>query len=217
MNPLEHVRDRVAGACARAGRDPREVTLVAVSKGHSVAAIESQLLAHSQRVLGESRVQEWLPKAEVLPTDLEWHLIGHLQRNKVRFCLPFALLHSVDSGRLAEALNAEGVARGHRFPILLQVNVSGEASKYGLSLAEVPEVVARVTDSPGLELQGLMTIAPYDPDAERARPHFAALKRLADRYAGGRTSMGMSGDFEVAIEEGANWLRVGSALFEPEA
>ena len=198
----------------RVGRNPDEVTLVAVSKGQDVASIEAQLLAKGQRVLGESRIQEWQPKAAALPADLEWHLIGHLQRNKVRFCHDFALIHSVDSWRLAEALSAEGLARQRRFPILLQVNVSGEASKHGLTPSELSEVVARVSEAPGLSLRGLMTMAPYHPDPERARPHFRALRALAERYAEGRTSMGMSGDYEVAIEEGATWIRVGSALFE---
>ena len=190
---------------------------MAVSKGRDIASIEGRLLAKGQRVLGESRIQEWQPKAAALPSDLEWHLIGHLQRNKVRFCHPFALIHSVDSWRLAEALSVEGLAHRRRFPILLQVNVSGEASKHGITPNELPDVVARVLDAPGLELCGLMTMAPFDANPERARPHFRALHTLATRYAGGRTSMGMSGDFEVAIEEGATWIRIGGALFESDA
>jgi PLP dependent protein len=217
VNALERVRARIAAACARVGRDPHEVTLVAVTKGQAPAAIAEQLLRHGQRVLGEGRVQEWQPKAAALPADLEWHLIGHLQRNKARFCRPFALIHSVDSWRLAAALHEEGLAHGHRYRILLQVNVSGEASKYGLPPSELPDVVARIAEAPGVELRGLMTMAPFDPDPERARPHFRALRQLADRYAGGRTSMGMSGDYEVAIEEGASWVRIGGALFEADA
>jgi pyridoxal phosphate enzyme (YggS family) len=216
VSALERVRARLKAACARVGRDPAEVTLVAVSKGRSAEVIAAQLLHHGQRVLGESRIQEWQSKAATLPGDLEWHLIGHLQRNKVRFCLPFALIHGVDSWRLAAALSEEGVAQSHRYPILLQVNVSEEASKYGLTSDELPDVVARIADAPGVVLQGLMTIAPYHPDPEQARPHFRRLQQLAERYAHGRTSMGMSGDYEVAIEEGARWVRIGGALFEPD-
>lgn len=214
---LEAVLERIAAACARAGRDRSEVTLVAVTKGHGAEEIERVLLQHGVRDLGENRVQEYREKAPLLPSELQWHFIGHLQRNKARFASEFALLHGVDSWRLIAALSEEGVRAGRDVPLLLQVNVSGEASKYGFTPAEVPEVVARMADLPGLALQGLMTMAPYDPDPERARPHFRALAKLAAAHAGGRTSMGMSGDFEVAIEEGANWVRVGGALFTPSA
>ncbi len=212
---LADVRERIERACARVDRDPRDVRLVAVSKGHDAATVRSALLDRGHRVLGESRVQEWRPKAEVLGDDVEWHLVGHLQTNKVRYCRRFALLHGLDSARLVAALESDGERHGHLFPVLLQVNVAGEDSKHGVDPDGLADLVARVRDAEHLRLEGLMTMAPYDPDPERARPVFRALRALAERYTDGRTSMGMTGDFEVAIEEGATWIRVGTALFTP--
>lgn len=213
---LADVRERIAGACARAGRDPREVRLVAVTKGHDADAVRAAVVDRGHRVLGENRVQEWRAKAEALGPDVEWHLVGHLQTNKVRYCRTFALLHAVDSTRLVAALEADGARHEHVYPVLLQVNVAGEDSKHGIAPAGLADLVARVRDAPHVRLEGLMTMAPYDPDPERARPVFRALRGLAERHAGGLTSMGMSGDFEVAIEEGATWIRVGTALFAPD-
>lgn len=210
---VDEVRARIEAACARSGRDPAEVELVAVSKGRSLPELQQRLLAKGQRLLGESRVQEWRSKAEALGDAVRWHLIGHLQTNKVRFCRGFELLHAVDSPRLVEALEAEGARDGHVFPLLLQLNLAGEPSKHGVSPAELPDLVRLVEGCAHLRLEGLMTIAPFHPDPEQARPVFRELRTLADRHAMGRTSMGMSQDFEVAVEEGARWLRVGSALF----
>lgn len=224
---IEDVRARIEAACMRSGRDPADVELVAVSKGRSTAELRDRLLAKGQRLLGESRVQEWRDKAEALNKELpgqglpgqglRWHLIGHLQTNKVRFCRDFELLHAVDSPRLVEALEAEGAKDGHVFPILLQTNVSGEHSKHGAAIHDLPDLVRLVEGCAHLRLEGLMTIAPFHADPERSRPVFRELRALADRHAGGRTSMGMSQDFEVAVEEGASWLRVGSALFSEAA
>lgn len=213
---LADVRERIERACARAGRDPGDVRLVAVTKGHDAEAVRAAVVDHGHRVLGESRVQEWRTKAEALGPDVEWHLVGHLQTNKVRYCRAFALLHGVDSARLIDALEADGERHEHVFPVLLQVNVAGESAKYGVDPAGLGDLVARVRDAPHVRLEGLMTIAPYGPDPESARPVFRALRALAERYAKGRTSMGMSGDFEVAIEEGATWIRLGSVLFTTE-
>lgn len=213
---LADVRERIARACARAGRGPGEVRLVAVTKGHDADAVRAAVLDRGHRVLGESRVQEWRAKAEALGPDVEWHLVGHLQTNKVRYCRGFALLHGVDSARLIDALEGDGARHDHVFPVLLQVNVAGERAKHGVDPAGLADLVSRLDDAPHVRLEGLMTMAPYDPDPERARPVFRALRTLAERHADGRTSMGMSGDFEVAIEEGATWIRVGSALFAPE-
>ncbi len=210
---LSQVRNRIDGACARAGRSPDDVRLVAVCKGHDVAEIRRALLERGQRVLAENRVQAWQAKVDDLGPEVEWHLIGHLQTNKVRFCRPFALLHGVDSLRLIDALESEGAKDGHVFPVLLQVNVAGEDQKFGVAPGEVEDLVARLLTRPHVRLEGLMTIAPFHADPERARPIFRALQALAERHAAGRTSMGMSGDFEVAIEEGATWVRIGSALF----
>jgi PLP dependent protein len=207
------VRHRIERACARVGRDPGEVRLVAVTKGHDADEIRRVLLDRGERVLGENRVQAWRAKAGAVGPGVTWHLVGHLQTNKVRYCRAFALLHGVDSARLVDALEAEGAKHDHVFPVLLQVNVAGESSKHGVAPAELADLVAHVVERPHVRLEGLMTIAPYDPDPERARPIFRALRALADRHAAGHTSMGMSGDFEVAIEEGATWVRIGSALF----
>jgi pyridoxal phosphate enzyme (YggS family) len=212
---LADVRRRIEAACAAAGRDPSDVTLVAVTKGHGPDQVRRALLDQGHRDLGENRVQEWQTKAEALGPDVAWHLVGHLQTNKVRFCAPFALIHSLDSARLADALEAEGARRGHVFPVLLQVNVAGEAQKHGVAPSEVAELTRHLGSLAHVRLDGLMTIAPYADDPERARPVFRALRELADRHAFGRTSMGMSGDLEVAIEEGATWVRVGRAAFEP--
>lgn len=212
---LADVRRRLEAACAAAGRDPADVVLVAVTKGQDAATIRRELLDRGHRVLGENRVQEWREKHEELGADVAWHLVGHLQTNKVRYCAPFALIHSVDSERLADALEDEGARRGHVFPVLLQVNVAGEERKHGVAPAALPDLVRHVASLAHVRLEGLMTIAPYGADPERARPVFRELRALADRHAHGRTSMGMSGDLEVAVAEGATWVRVGRALFEP--
>jgi PLP dependent protein len=209
------VRERIAAACARVGRDPTGVTLVAVTKGRSPDELRA-LVDAGQHALAENRVQAWRDASAVLEgREVAWHLIGHLQRNKVRFCRPFELIHSLDSLRLAEALDAEGARHEHRFDVLVQVNVSGEESKYGVDPAALPALLEQLARLPFVRVRGLMTMAPYDDDPERARPHFRALRELGGRFALHELSMGMSGDFEVAIEEGATLVRIGSALFTP--
>lgn len=211
---LDDVLARIGEACGRCGRDPTEVRLVAVTKGREAAEVQRVLLRRGHRRLGENRVQEWRAKADGMGPGIEWHLVGHLQTNKVRFCRPFALLHGVDSARLVEALEADGRRHDHVFPVLLQVNVAGEDTKHGIAPSALGDLLARARDARWVRVEGLMTMAPYDPDPERARPAFRALRELAERHGVDRTSMGMSGDFEVAVEEGATWLRVGRALFE---
>lgn len=210
---LPEVLHRIEAACARAGRDPSGVTLVAITKGHDVEEIRRRVLAHGHRILGENRVQEWRAKAEALGQEVEWHLVGHLQRNKVKLVAGVELIHSLDSERLADALEAEGARRDVVFRTLLQVNVSGETRKYGVAPAEAPALARHVASLGHVTLEGLMTMAPYSDDPESSRPHFRALRRLGDTLAVPGLSMGMSGDFEVAVEEGATWVRVGSALF----
>jgi PLP dependent protein len=214
---LAAVRARLEQACAHARRDPAEVRLIAVTKGQSVAVIQG-VLAHGQTVLGESRVQEWRAKAEALGgagPEVEWHLIGSLQTNKVRYCRPFHTLHSLNSERLADALEAFAERHDHRFRVLVEVNVGGEANKQGVSLQDAPALVRYAQGLPHLEVAGLMTIAPY-ADPEVVRPMFKDLRKLRDTLALRELSMGMSGDFEVAAEEGATYVRVGSALFARE-
>ncbi len=210
---LPEVLERIARAAARGGRSADAVRLVAVTKGRTLEEIQRCVLAYGRFPLGESRVQEARPKMEALP-GAEWHFIGPLQRNKVKFMRPFALVHSIDSVRLAEALARRASREGWRARVLLQVNVAREPQKHGVFVEELADAVARVRELEALELVGLMTMAPYTERPEEVRWVFRELSRLADRYNLAERSMGMSGDFEVAVEEGATLVRVGRALFE---
>ena len=216
---LDSVRRRIASAALRVGRDPSEVELVAISKTHPAERIREAVEA-GQLVFGENRVQEAVMKIPDLPGNLRWHFIGSMQSNKVRKALPlFELFHSVDSRALALDFDRIASECGLFPRVLLEVNVSGEASKHGFA----PEVLERELDGllslPRLQVEGFMTMAPLAPEAESSRRYFAALRKLRDRLAVrsgipfATLSMGMSGDFEVAVEEGATLLRVGSALF----
>ncbi len=220
---LAGVEDRIAAACRRAGRARDEVRLVAVTK--TVSAEVAALLPGLGVVdLGESRPQELWRKVEVLPPgSVRWHLIGHLQRNKVERTLPLVhLIHSVDSLRLLDALEQEAAKRQLTVPVLLEVNASGEANKHGFTPEEVPSLAPRLAAPGRVHVVGLMTMAALDEAPEKARPTFAELRRLRDRlraelgegHALEHLSMGMSNDYEVAVEEGATLVRVGSALFE---
>ena len=210
--PISAVRSRLERACLRAHRDPAEVTLIAVTKGRDTSAVQTNILNAGQNILGESRVQEWRKKAAELQ-GLEWHLIGNLQTNKVKYCRPFHTLHTLNSERLADALEAFGEKQGHTFRVLLEVNVAGEANKQGVSPTEAVGLARYTQGLPHLDLTGVMTIAPYSDDPAASRPVFRALRNLRDKLALRELSMGMSGDFEVAAEEGATYVRVGSALF----
>lgn len=212
MSGLLEVRARLGAACARARRNPLEVTLIAVTKGQSAASVREHVLAHGHTVLGESRVQEWRDKAAALP-GVQWHLIGNLQTNKVKYCRAFHTLHSLNSARLADALETYGAKHGHVFRVMLEVNVAGEANKQGVPLGEAEALTRYARSLPHLDVAGLMTIAPYHDDPERSRPVFRTLRELRDTLGLKDLSMGMSGDFEVAVEEGATYVRVGSALF----
>lgn len=213
------VRRRIAAACERAGRDPTSVRLVAVTKYATVEAIR-ELVALGHRDLGENRPQQLLERAASIDAEVRWHLIGTLQRNKARKVLPVAsLVHSADSVRLLESLDRLAAELSLRPRVLLEVNVSGEQSKHGFVPEGLRAAWPQVAAFPHLDIAGLMTMAPYADDPETARPFFRELRRLRDELAAaGRIplpelSMGMSGDFEVAIEEGATIVRVGSALF----
>jgi PLP dependent protein len=216
MTIEQNVRDlqqRIASACAGAGRSPDEVTLVAVSKTVQADAIEAAFNA-GIRHFGESRVQEAKTKIEQLQRlkpDINWHMVGHLQTNKAKTAaVIFDIIHSVDSLKLAEALNN---CSPRRLPILVQVNVSAEATKGGFMLSEVQETVKQMRRLPNLDIQGLMTIAPWVDNAEEVRPVFRHLRQLRDALGLKHLSMGMSDDFEVAIEEGATLVRIGRAIF----
>ncbi len=210
---LPKVLERIQQACRRAGRNPQEVCLVAVTKGHSVAEIRERVLAFGDYPLGESRIQEALPKMAELAA--QWHFIGPLQRNKAKFAVRFDLIHSIDSLRLAEAVARKATEAGKQQRVLLELNLGREPQKHGFLEEELPEAMAQIQALPGLRVEGLMTVAPYSPDPQAVRPIFAQLSRLADRYQLPERSMGMSGDFEVAVEEGATLVRVGQALFQP--
>jgi pyridoxal phosphate enzyme (YggS family) len=216
---IETVKQRIADACARSDRDVDSVKLVAVSKRKSPDAVRA-LAESGLEVFGESRVQEATQKIPLCPTGLTWHMIGHVQRNKARdVARLFSYVHSVDSLRLLEALDGAAADAGKTLPVLLEVNVSGEGSKFGLTPAEVPAVLERCQALMNLDVSGVMTIPPFAPEAEEARPYFARLRELRDEWRDesgfplDELSMGMSHDFEIAIEEGATWIRLGTILF----
>lgn len=223
MNPvapqLAAVRTALAAAARGAGRDPAGVRLVAVSKTHPAAAVAAAAAA-GQTVFGESRVQEARDKIPAGPPGLEWHFIGHLQKNKVRQALPlFSFFHSIDSPGLAAALDRVAGETGRTVEGLLEVNISGEATKYGFTPDQLRAELPALLRLPHLRVRGLMTMAPYSENPEDARPVFRALRELRDELQTAHShplpelSMGMSGDFAPAIEEGATLVRIGSSIF----
>jgi len=216
---LEQVRERIALAAARAGRAPSEITLVAVSKTKPPEMVR-EAVAAGATILGENRVQEAESKiAELRDLPAVWHLIGHLQTNKAnKAVLLFDLIHSVDSPRLVEAVNRAAQSIGKRQAILLQVNIAGEEQKFGIPPGEFEHLLDYALAVPAVEVKGLMVMPPFSENPEEARPYFRALRDLAARYTnelGNRPelSMGMTGDFEVAIEEGSTMVRIGTAIF----
>ena len=214
---LSAVRARIADACRGAGRDPAEVTLVAVSKRHPPEAIR-RAYAAGQRVFGENYVQELVEKAEALSdlADLRWHFIGHLQRNKAKDVVRIgAAVETVDSVRLAGALGERARATARPIAVWVQVNVAGEAQKSGCSPEALPAILAAVRADAGLELRGLMTVPPLGDDPEASRPWFRRLRELGAAEGVTGLSMGMSDDLEVALQEGATVVRVGTAIFGP--
>ena len=216
---LREVRGRIGAACARAGRDPAEVEIVAVTKTHGAETVNEAWDA-GLAIVGENKVQEAAWKREASVSGPSWHLIGHLQTNKVRVALAtFDFIHSVDSLKLIDRIAEVARETGVSPHVLLEVNVSGEKSKTGMPPAEVPGAIARILETGSIWLEGLMTMAPFSENPEDARPHFRRLRELRDemesRFGIGlpRLSMGMSGDYEVAVEEGATWIRLGTVLF----
>lgn len=223
-NNLRRVEERIADAAARVGRDPADVTLVTVTKTRSLDEVRAVIEAGAMD-LGENYAQELEAKAEALAdAKVRWHAIGHVQTNKVRKLVGLVhLVHSVDSLRLAKEIDLRAGAAGRGLPVLLQVNVSGEESKFGLAPEEVLPLAREVAGMGAARLAGLMTMPPYSADPEDSRPHFVALRELRDRLVSAgvpadrlhHLSMGMTGDFEVAVEEGATLVRVGTAIFGP--
>lgn len=218
---LKEVQSRIARACEKSGRNPEEVTLIAVSKTKPISMIQEAIEA-GQTVFGENKVQELCSKYEELPKNLSWHMIGHLQRNKVKYIADkVTLIHSVDSLRLAETIEQEGIRHNRIIPVLIEVNVAGEESKFGVSVEETIPLISQIAQLPHVKIQGLMTIAPFVEDPEENRPVFAALRQLSVDIKGKNMnnvdmailSMGMTNDYEIAVEEGATMVRVGTGIF----
>lgn len=216
---LQNIRERLAEATRRSGRPPEAATLVAVSKTYPVEVIQ-EAVAAGQRVFGENRVQEIVLKQPQLPGRLEWHLIGPLQSNKVRKVLPLVrMLHAVDSLDIARDINRIAGELGLHPRVLIEVNLAAESSKHGFSPPALRDQLEALYGLDRLYIQGLMCIPPFDPDSERSRRHFVQLRELREelQVRGGaplpELSMGMSHDFEAAAEEGATFVRVGSAIF----
>ncbi len=218
---LAEVEDKIQKACERAGRKREEVTLIAVSKTKPVSMLQ-EAYDLGVRIYGENKVQEIVDKYDVLPDDIHWHMIGHLQRNKIKYIVDKVdLIHSVDSVRLAEAINKEAEKKNVIVPVLIEVNVAEEESKFGFNTDDVMEFVESIKDLSNIRVMGLMTIAPFVADPEENRPIFAQLRQLSvdidskkyDNITMSILSMGMTNDYEVAIEEGATMVRVGTGIF----
>jgi len=216
---VRRAQERIAEACAKVRRNPNSVEIVGVTKTHGPDVVREAWEA-GIRLFGENKVQEAAWKIPASVSGPEWHLIGHLQRNKVRPALElFSVVHSVDSVKLLEQIERAAEEGGHRPEILLEVNVAGEASKSGLRPEDVPAAIECALGCRNLTLTGLMTMAPFCPDPEMTRPVFAKLRECRDKWEQAfnvglpRLSMGMSNDFAVAVEEGATWVRLGTVLF----
>lgn len=218
---FEEVEAKIQAACKRCGRNREEITLVAVSKTKPVSMLQ-EAYELGTRTFGENKVQEIMDKYPVLPQDISWHMIGHLQRNKVKYIIDkVSLIHSVDSFRLAEAIEKEAAKKNLIANILIEVNVAKEETKFGIMPEDLEELIDQITAFPHIRVRGLMTIAPYVANPEENRVYFQRLRKLAvdigakkaDNVTMSILSMGMTNDYEVAIEEGATMVRVGTGLF----
>lgn len=218
---IGQVRERIAAACARAGRDPAGVRIVAAAKTRTPREVR-EASECGLDIIGENKVQEARAKRPLCPDGLRWHMIGHLQSNKAKDAARlFEMIHSVDSIKLLRALDAACAAAGSEMPVCLEVNVSGEGAKFGLAPAAVPAALEAANGLMRLRIAGVMTMPPFAPEAEQSRKWFRKLRELRDRWAAesghelAELSMGMSDDFEVAVEEGATMVRLGTVLFGP--
>lgn len=218
---IARVRSDIAESCAKSNRNPEDVTLITVSKTKPVALLQEAYDAGS-RDFGENKVQEMLDKIPQMPSDVRWHMIGHLQRNKVKYIVDKVfLIHSVDSLRLAEEISKEAVKKQVVANILVEVNVAQEESKFGTTTAEAIALVEAISVLPGIQIKGLMTIAPFVENGESNRTFFQKLRQLSvdiaekniDNVSMSVLSMGMTGDYRVAVEEGATYVRVGTGIF----
>lgn len=221
LENIKKIEENIKIACEKAGRSPEEVTLIAVSKTYPYTAIE-EALPSGVIDFGENKVQELCEKYEILPDNIRWHMIGHLQRNKVKY-LPgkVTLIHSVDSLRLAEQIEKEFAKADQTANILIEVNMAEEESKFGITAQQTEELVREISKFPHIKIHGLMTIAPYTENPETNRLYFRNMKKIAVDIKGKNIdnvnmnilSMGMTGDYQVAIEEGATMVRVGTGIF----
>ena len=218
---LQQVHANIEKACALSGRKPDEVTLVAVSKTKPVSMLQEAYDAGA-RVFGENKVQEIMDKYDQLPSDIKWHMIGHLQRNKVKYIIDkVAMIHSVDSLRLAQTIEQEAAKKDIVMPVLLEVNVAEEESKFGLKVDEVLPLLQEISEFSHIQVNGLMTIAPFVENPEENREVFRTLKKLSvdisakniNNVTMSVLSMGMTGDYEVAVQEGSTMVRVGTGIF----
>lgn len=218
---IQEVRKNIKEACERAGRVPEEVQLIAVSKTKPIEMLQ-EAYNTGVREFGENYVQELVDKIEVLPPDIHWHMIGHLQRNKVKYIVgKVKLIHSVDSFRLAEEINKEALKKNVQADILIEVNVALEKNKFGFTLENAAEEIERMSDFSNVTIKGLMTSAPFVANPEENRKYFRQLKQLSvdinakniDNVHMDILSMGMTNDYIVAVEEGATMVRVGTAIF----
>ena len=215
------IEENIVKACERAGRERSEITLVAVSKTKPVSML-SEIYECGVRDFGENKVQEICEKRDLLPSDIRWHMIGHLQRNKVKYIVnDTTLIHSVDSYRLAEEINVQAKKINRIIPILIEINIADESSKFGIAKEEALQLAEEISHLDGIQIRGLMTIAPYVENPEENRPYFKKIRELAvdiakeniDNVSMDILSMGMTGDYAVAIEEGATIVRVGTGIF----
>jgi len=220
---ITSVQERIARAAERAGRDPSRICLVAVTKGIAVDRIR-QVAEAGVQIAGENKVQDALQKVKELQNLVSWHMVGHLQRNKAREAVRiFDLVHSLDSLGLAQEMNSRALNAGRIMDVLVQVNTSREETKSGVDPAQLEGLLTEISSCKGLAVRGLMTIGPFAPDPEQARPCFRMLRELQEKIVDAHIphiemeylSMGMTGDFEVAVEEGANMVRIGTAIFGP--
>lgn len=218
---LAYVEEQITKACEKAGRNREDVTLIAVSKTKPVSLVE-EVIDCGIREFGENKVQEIMDKYETVKTPVNWHMIGHLQRNKVKYIVDkVCLIHSVDSYRLAEMIDQEAAKKGVNCDILIEVNIAKEDTKYGVMEEEVLPLVEQISKLSNIRIKGLMTIAPFVENSEKNRVHFRNLRNLyvdikkknIDNVDMKILSMGMTNDYEVAIEEGATMVRVGTGIF----
>ena len=218
---IESVQNKIKNACIKSGRNTNTAHLIAVSKTKPVSMLQ-QAYDAGIRDFGENKVQEILEKYDQLPEDIRWHMIGHLQRNKVKYIIDkVCLIHSVDSLRLAEEISKEAIKHNLTMPILIELNIAEESSKFGLTFEECEDMIRKISALPNIQIKGLMTVAPFVENAAENRQYFKAMKQLSvdimtkniDNVCMDILSMGMTGDYEVAIEEGATHVRVGTGIF----